>query len=522
MELMSNNNVCNYIDVKVIDVSRVKFFIPECFEHTMVSYGETIGVDFKKAFFNSWNFNLEINDISKDNKIGNYINVNDNIEDTYYEYNGIKLTKVFENNIEQLIHIIEKNLKNYKPTVIHLDTYYSYWGLLYLKEHTQHIGMAVGIDKTNNKFYIVDPDYSKAPFSVDYNLIEKATNFYYKIEINNDNIDYDYFDLLKLAIRKKSRFYNMFMDIRRYANVFRNYFKPNIEFHNINDIDSVLNSDIIAKIREVVKSRNMFILFLEQINSKFEKVNKAAEYLHISIGKWNTIMNLMFKYCRTNWSEKFNDNAYDIICDIARIEEKAYDILLEVALEESDYKIEKFVKVRKTYNSINLDISKYCNNKGFSYERSMVADLTMTGEYFVLNQYLDRVICDGVSFKTYFEKTYDNIICQGQEINLQINKPLKGIAILSCAEWGECKECITIESCNKEVEVHMIVSNDISDVSNENIICVGYTQDNYGMVINKKAGITYNIINFNINKKINKIILPTCPNMHIISITQLE
>lgn len=68
----------------------------------------------------------------------------------------------------------------------------------------------------------------------------------------------------------------------------------------------------------------------------------------------------------------------------------------------------------------------------------------------------------------------------------------------------------------------MIVSNDISDVSNENIICVGYTQDNYGMVINKKAGITYNIINFNINKKINKIILPTCPNMHIISITQLE
>ena len=47
------------INLKVRNLKRVKFFIPECMEYAAVAYGETVGIDLTKAFSGGWYFGLK-------------------------------------------------------------------------------------------------------------------------------------------------------------------------------------------------------------------------------------------------------------------------------------------------------------------------------------------------------------------------------------------------------------------------------------------------------------------------------
>lgn len=48
----------------------------------------------------------------------------------------------------------------------------------------------------------------------------------------------------------------------------------------------------------------------------------------MSIGKWNTIMNLMFKVAHTSWKDDFNNKIYNILLSIEKIERDGYRLLL--------------------------------------------------------------------------------------------------------------------------------------------------------------------------------------------------
>lgn len=123
----------NRIKLKVRNLKRVKFFIPECMEFAAVAYGETMGLDFTKAFSRGWYFNLKDKRLSKICRLGDCIEEKIIFNREYQEYNGVQFDFIDVQDVDELLKVIDANLANNLPTIIHMDTYYSYWGFLYQK-----------------------------------------------------------------------------------------------------------------------------------------------------------------------------------------------------------------------------------------------------------------------------------------------------------------------------------------------------------------------------------------------------
>ena len=263
------------IDFKGEQINRVNYFIPKCTEHALASYGRTIGEDFLKAFCGEWNFEFEDKNTSEEFKIADCIKRNEVLIEEYQYYNGVDIHFKKVSSLNNLVKVIEENVKNELPTLIHMDTFYSYWGFLYNKVHSNHIAVALTVDKELKKLSIVDPDFSYQSFEVDFELVEKASTFYLDIKIEDIN-KYSYDDLLDILGEKKIEYEKQFIHIEKFAKCFGEKFDPFIEFDNNPDIDNVLNSRLISRIRNIIKGRNLFIVFLEQLVSKHSFIDRKS------------------------------------------------------------------------------------------------------------------------------------------------------------------------------------------------------------------------------------------------------
>ena len=511
----------NYIDFKVEDIKRVKFFIPECMEHALVSYGKTLNVDFIKAFAESWRFDFEEKEDDGHFLFGESIRQNGDILNDYEKYNGVRVSCIKVKNALSLIDVIEKNCKDGLPTLIHMDTYYSYWGFLFGKIHSEHIAVAVGVNREKRKLCIVDPDFSEESFWIDFEMLERATEFYLLITIV-DSEKYTYHELLKLLCNQKEKYLAQFERIKLSAKKIREEFNPQKEFKEYNNIDDMLNSAVINNIRDIIKGRNLFIIFLEQILKQYDNIYRVIEYIYISMGKWNTIMNLFFKAARTEWKKDFGEKLSNILVSIAEIEGQAYELLCNCKKDS----INGQDLTRKIFDvsCINIDISKYCNNKGFVFDEQIeqgVYDLTSAGEYIVLEKEFKNILYNNIAFKTCFENKFDNVICNGQTIKILNKKKIYSLEFLVCAEWGSCEDSVFLKSIDGKLFPKKIVANDISDIESKYWIQIGKSKKLNGEVVNQKVGLTYNKIILDLNIECKEIELPINPNMHLIALSAL-
>lgn len=512
------------IDVLVKDIRRVNCFIPECYEHALTVCETTYHRDINKAYAVAWKFDLNEFE-EKDQRVrrlGDCLHTRYTLFSDIERFCGVKIRKKDVFSTRELLDVIERNLDNSYPTLFHLDTYYCEWGMLYLKAHTNHVGIATGIDRENDKLWIVDPDYSDEAFSIDVRLLSQASRFYFDICVE-DSVKYSYSELLDYIRKEKDAYEKIFYRIELFAKYFKEYFAPQIEFAEPQNIDCVLDSLLILRLREVIKARNMFIIFLEQIEVEYPCVKKAIEYLSISMGKWNTIMNSIFKASRTRWREDFNEKVYNIVMSIVEIERMAYDVLFcskrEQRIKEEDKSLVYNSANRKT---IKIDIQRQCNNKGFVYsDRDQSADLTAAGEYFVLNEIRNHIMYQGIDFQLYFDKPQDNIICKGQKIRINFQDAIKGIALLLCAEWGTCEDAVTIVYKDGVSDMHKIIANDISQTDGEDVIQLGHSVMRNGDVVNERTGITFQIIKFREKQYVESLVLPDNLSVHILSLVAI-
>lgn len=117
----------------------------------------------------------------------------------------------------------------------------------------------------------------------------------------------------------------------------------------------------------------------------------------------------------------------------------------------------------------------------------------------------------------------DNIICENQHLVCEPPVLSIRIGLLSCSEWGENLEMVTlIDTSDKSFHIPIKI-NDLSQWKEENSIIIGKTLSmKECRIVQEKASLTANIKYFGEEIYIKKIILPYCPNMHILSITLLH
>lgn len=510
------------IKLKVRNLKRVKFFIPECMEFAAVAYGETMGLDFTKAFSGGWYFNLNEESLSEVCRLGDCIEEKRTFRREYQEYNGVQFDFIDVQDVDELLKIIDANLANNLPTIIHMDTYYSYWGFLYQKVHSAHLAVAVAIDTNEHKVWIVDPEFSEEAFSVGVELLEKASKFYADVKVENVN-KYSNDELMEMVCLKKEDYKKQFEQMEQFAKNFKDYFVPSVEFGNEMDVDCVLDSELITRIRELIKGRNLFIVFLEQFQESNDIISQVIDYLYISIGKWNTVMNMMFKSARTRWRPGFNEKVYNILMSATQIESEAYEVLQSYIKGSTNIKCERLTETEKM-RCVEVDIVSECNNKGFAYQKGKGnnCDLTGDGEYVLLNNPYKNITYNGVTFRTCFGSENDNIVCRGQNIYMDNSIPACSLDILLCAEWGGCEDSITIIFENGYEEIKKISANDISDCSTGDVIEVGCSEKVTGEIVNSKVFITYNkIVLGHRPERIKAVQLPVNPHLHIVAVSKV-
>lgn len=507
MELVVSNN------------NRVNIFLPLCQEDAITTYFNTIGINCYNIFIDTWNFHYVNNGSLFGENIKTTFDMNKNL--LVYLNATMQIKNV--TSMEQLINIINLNLKKDRPTVIHADTYYNYWGGLYKKVHTPHLNLVCKHDKEIKIIYTIDPGFSKKMLPFTYDLLELSCEFYLDINVYNSEHISSIVLLRELLERKELINKNMFSEIHKFANEFYYRFNQQKEFKNCYDFDEVLNSNLIASIRNVIKGRNLFIIFLENMKEDNIELNEVINLMLLSISKWNLIVNLMLKSTKADWSNDLNFKIKQIINSIPYIEKSAYDILYKKVIGNEVNRT-----VSKSYRLINnqfiyLDLKKYFNNKGFTSDiSSKDCDLTQAGEFFIIDTkeapyYLKQ---NEICFKIDLNDHVDNIICESQEIVNDVSICCKGLGVLCCSEWGRNYEIITIiDEFENKLNIS-VKANDLSEFQDVDSVVIGKTYSlSENKYIQQQAAVTYNIKYFEEIKHIKRIKLPVCPNMHIISIT---
>ena len=98
------------INLKVRNLKRVKFFIPECMEYAAVAYGETVGIDLTKAFSGGWYFGLKEGRLLKGRKMGDCIEEKRTFRREYLEFNGVRFVFTDVRDVDELLKVIDGNL----------------------------------------------------------------------------------------------------------------------------------------------------------------------------------------------------------------------------------------------------------------------------------------------------------------------------------------------------------------------------------------------------------------------------
>lgn len=467
----------------------------------------------------------------KKGKLSRYIGVYENCFEGMEKYCGVKIERISNFKFEELLAFIKQNLKSNMTTLLHTDTYYLPWNKTFFgKDHTTHISQICGYDEKKDSFAVADQDFPNQVFYLNSEQLESACKYYFRFEKIQDYKKKSAIELLSEFIQNSdSKFEDLKNNILEFSEKFRTEFSPEEEFDSPFGADEVLDSQFIGTLREIIKGRNLFMDFLDDMSAKSEiDFSDVIQGLFVSASKWNHIINVLVKYAIVGWEPDINNKISNVIRESAEIEYSAYKLLKEKILNSSkEEKTEKteFLQSNKYYF---VPLKQYCNNKGMicdikdEQHTHTLAGLTNTGEVLVLSdQYKNKkVSLPDVEYLLTIDDGYDNLLCEGQSIQIESEDFYCGMGILCCTEFGTNHEHIKIIDEENHEEMVYFDAYDISDCTAENTVDIGACYSVVSdKIVREKNVLTTNVLKFNCAKKIRKIVLPYCFNLHIMSIT---
>lgn len=550
----------NVIHVIEHNSNRLRLYVPMCFENALISYSKTIHENYKAAFIDYWNFlfyekgNDNFADSSyeegaasesaeellnaldyekghKAGKLSRYIGVYENCFEGMEKYCGVKIERISDFKFEELVRFIKENLKRDMTTLLHTDTYYLPWNKTFFgKNHTTHISQICGYNEEKDSFAVSDQDFPSQVFYLNAEQLKSACKYYFRFEKIENYKNKSAVQLLSEFIKSSdSKFEDLRNNIIEFAEKFRTEFSPEEEFESPLGADEVLDSQFIGRLREIIKGRNLFMDFLDDVSAESEiDLSEVIEGLFVSASKWNHIINVLVKYAIVGWEPDINIKISNVIRESAEIEYSAYNLLKEKILNNDKKQNVEETEFQQTNKYYFVPLEKYCNNKGIIYnikeqrKEGNLSGLTNTGEVLVLSdQYKDKKISlSNVEYFLTINDRYDNLLCEGQSIRIESQEPYRNMGILCCTEFGTNHEHIKIIDEENHEEIVYFDAYDISDYTADNTVEIGAC---YSMVSDKivreKNVLTTNVIKLTCPRRIERIILPYCFNLHILAIT---
>lgn len=526
-----NKNKVNNIEITHID--RNGYNSIYCFDDCIATIANRECVDYQLMYLDMGNIVFDFEKAKKEKKVISGLLVK---EQGYSEYNylekmhGLKIKDYFDLPQEQLISIIKGELLTEKVVMVRLDSYYCEWDVLYQKEHTKHLGLCIGLD--SNTVLLCDPFYGLDSIEMDIPSFVKANHGRISIyEINNNASKLS--QLSKNEVLKdyidRNIFENRINNLMSLANAYGTVFDYETEY---SDFEEALKSfDIILDI--VVKTSKFYNL-LKYIRPVDESVQCLMDEV---VGSWVVVKNTLFK----GFFKRKNDVGIKIqkrIIEIAEKEKKIFDYYCtDMCLQTKDKEFLAVDSVKELNASgiirsvyiDTVDIAGMLDNNSFGDYNNNECNADFTG----LNEFLqyddiDNTIKIDENFMvhTYIssENRNDNLVCEGQIIEVNNKNLYERVGILCVSEFGESIEVIKLMySDDSQQKLHIKVT-DVNDepLFGEKIVWRGvtYQKDDNGVATQRLNNAHLFWVEFKIKRDslVSEIILPDCSNLHIYGI----
>lgn len=519
-------------DLEVIQASKY-----DCFDIALISAFNFMGVDYQYMFMAEWNFKYypyNLNIAGTENK---HLDItSEHRWDLLEICHGVKLTNVaIDTDIDYLEKNIrcEEELKNGHPVLATVDLYWCPW---FIEEYQRYsrLHAVVIVDLDDDFVYLKDSQMAQDGVKIPHEEFRKCVLSYGFLEFN----------LPKRKIDWKKEICNMvnrLVDNDVFENI--NKFADDIKIEEfisteIEQFDgAIYTAPMLESIACLSRKRKQFGDTLEYISKEYDdKQLESISIRMIKIGDlWSSVFGMICKaYCITNDKrEQIMGRVSDKIRDISRKEEEiALDLKSilyggEISLDESkhDYELKKQISES---SFLTIDIENKLNTNGLSNIISYDSKAEFTSEKrYLYVKNLPKLVIDGIPFKMneIDDEKNDNISCFGESIEVGLDY-YSGIYFLCCADLESHREDIKIEYEDGLTKIHELnVSSWINPPSfHEKIAfhCYGVVRQDETHTASTypfKGNIFIQYIKLDENKKMNRINLPICPNIHIFALT---
>lgn len=428
--------------------------------------------------------------------IAGRLKVEKSIFDQFSKY-GIKFVKKTVINRNRYQAYLKRKIERGNPVIVHLDCFYVPWDGGYRSFHNNHTLLITGI--RDDGYFASDPYFGKQGWI-------PATEFFkgskYFFELNTETLPSHeakpHLDCLKNKVKEmtESGYYE---GLEQFSKDLR---------------DAELNDEAAEKITwamgMVELNKQRVLMFLHE----WEMLEGHHCYTSLYSKVWSNwqvlkVMSLRAKYKKYDKASLIKLSDY--LMNTKAAEER---VLMKIIAGDAT----------ESTNGINnekncLDIRKYCNNKGLrELLDDEVADCTGFGEYICIKDRKKEVEARG--YELLVKEHMDNILCQGQEIDLSVSEEEIGITLLMTAEWGDYEREFGFVYADGTIETKKILIRDWS-ISDEKRIIIGSSylvEGENRRQIREKVYADEITVTFGENKYIKKIVLPECSNIHILAI----
>lgn len=469
---------------------------PSCLDDVLCTLAHAMNRDYKMFYAERWTFE-EANAHKKPRKANNVS------EKEYYEkillLQGFSIQAL---DIKQFWRDRHKLIDQYKYLIALIDGYELPWDAYYQNNHNAHAIIIKEISINKNILICCDPWHELESVNLEIKHFKKGIHKLYipvVAEIENPKE------------RKLIQFSQYINGLN--TNIFEKMCEMADDLSVESDFDKLFK-----RINKVVWDRWTFGIYLKSMKDINVEIYQYGVEMQNMSNIWNNIKLSLIK-CGILCDSKnvrlssLLDYVKHAIYDIAEREKLLY---IQIINKEkiSNKKIRKPINKKVNRELQNISIQHLYNNSGISKEGTIgkYKDFTGTGEYFVIDKNYEDVL--NVS-----EKVNDNIICNGQEININ-RSYVNNLIILGCCEWGNYSDYLTIydkENNPKEIPISLPDWSE-GPQSGEEIYISGYVYKKEDNQVNKQNKAYIYMVEISISSYIKKIILPKCSNMHILAI----
>lgn len=512
-----------------------------CISDQILSYTRWLGRRHELSYSETWRFRFR--SFEEDIPSG-FDSFNTNQYKLLEKYHGIRMVKHDITDPKEMYPLLEQELSLNRPLMIFVDSFWLPWDVCYQINHTPgHFFYALGYDKETGDIYCSDGSSSAKGTLPKENYINgfKPTCYTFPVVGEDISSQVEWRDIIKANLEELvDDTHDSFDEMVVFAQKLKEFVNQMNTENEKACYDKLY--DICIGLDYASINRKLYAIVLNYLAVQKSDLSDISQEITMSAYKWAQARHVVLKGLAAHNLKNVIDKVYIRITDIAEEEKRIANKLKEL-YQYAGSRLSVKTDVETTVSSVisekvfvqPMEIAPYFNNKGLSYDfYKGSANLTGLGSYIQFEEPVGGklITSDQMTFRLPIiaDGREDNISCMGQIIDIPRGK-YSGIQLLGCADWGEHVENLIIyyedgqtdsitfgfadhykfDSWNKTLNFNQKIV-----LKGRPIECKSGT----AKYMDRDANIYGSCFYFKRKDAfINRLKLPDCPNIHILSIS---